>query len=148
MLQSRLTTCFLGHHGHFFVKSVVEELEEALQSDFDRTAGERWRTDESLWVPYAYANFYAWNYAAKPKLSTEYYERLTDAGGVQSVQHMFETLLNPSNAHKWTWLCVNDLLSNFTQTIEAALTSGFERLYPTASAFEKDLYSSTNSWGV
>ena len=118
------------------IKSVAREAERALQNDYDRTSRERWRTDESLWVPFVYTNYYAWNYASRPKKVEAFYHRLTDAGGAPSVKKMFRTLSKSENKNRWTWLCVNDLLSNFTQPIKEALLSGFEELYPQKSSFE------------
>ena len=88
-------------------------------------------------MPFVYANYYAWNYAAKPKKVDAFYHRLTDAGGVRSVNRMFDTLLKPINSNRWTWLCVNDLLSNLTDEVKEALIAGFDRMYPEKSSFEK-----------
>jgi hypothetical protein len=97
----------VGHHGHFFVKHVAFEVERALQRDVSRTQCERWRSSESLWMPFVYANYYAHKYPALAQREEFGYHRLVDSD--KAVRNLAAAIAKATGAGK-RWLCVNDLM--------------------------------------
>lgn len=130
----------VGHHGMFFSKSVMIDLENKLQSDFKRTISERWRTEESVWPSFAFSNYFAWRYPSAPvKVVTTYYIRLVSvpsdiklerypSSPISVLQRALVDLKR--NRSLWDFLCVNDLLmEDPSQDVSNELHNFFEELF-------------------
>lgn len=126
----------VGHHGMFFVKSIMEECEIALQPEFKRTASEKWRTDESVWPSFVYSNYYVYAYSALPKRMNTYYIRLTDDQGLNVANRGLQEVLE--NPNKWSFLCINDLmLEPPSFELQNTLHMYLDQLFPDIAPWER-----------
>jgi len=129
MIQKRLRmkrkdVQLVGHHGHFFVKTIVEDIAKVFRAEFQETTLDRWRSSTSLWLPFVYSNFLFSKLKTKRKRVHALYYGLENRKGPIGVEKAFEKLVA---AEKYSWLCLNDLLEsgkpNYTETIEQVKAS-------------------------
>jgi len=136
MISSKLNirrVFHVGHHGVFYVKSLVKEVIKLMPKEFEETSRQRWRTSSSVWLPLVYSNYLASAYATSTSNPNLFYFATSNKKGVTGINTAF---LNLNKATGIQWLCFNDLLSSFSNEIENALHAGFDALYPTSMIYE------------
>lgn len=57
----------VGHHGHFFVKSIAAEVVRLFRSEVTDTLRARFRSPRSLWLPLIYNNYLVWKFQSPRK---------------------------------------------------------------------------------
>jgi len=121
----------VGHHGFFFVKSVVEEIEETIGEEMKETVQEKWRTPKSVWIPFIYANFFVSHYSSEPrKVAALYFSLDNDA----DPGRLFEKLTHHPEPPQW--FCINDVITELTADLIDGLHKGFESILPNQQDFE------------
>jgi hypothetical protein len=119
----------VGHHGHFMVKEIIEEIysSEQFEQELRRTECERWRTNRSVWLPLIYSNFYLARWSPFIMRESAFYHPLTDLGGLGALRRVFRQIHHEQHR----WLCLNDLLGpNVDDNLIKAMEQELCRLIP------------------
>ena len=125
----------VGHHAHFFLKSYVDEIEaKVLAQEFKQTSNQKWRSVDSLWVPFAYNNLFLKEFPTTVHKMDTIYHRLTRfSSSQQDIDHLFELM----DTKKHAYVCINDLKESFEEDLEERLYEAFEKRFPHKSEFER-----------